>query len=84
MRFCQLYIVSPIPPEIIFSYNDTVNNINTDDTSTYNCANSEHSNQHHGHIITGNLRIIENKKLHQIISNDPNYTKPKTMNWGKK
>ena len=54
----------------IFNCKGTVNNINTNDTSTYRtalgsciCANSKYFNHHHGHIITGGLQIIENKNF---------------------
>ena len=57
----------------IFRYKETVNNINTTDTVIYetginvcSCKNSNFINPHHGHISTGDLRIIENDKLRKI------------------
>ena len=72
-----------------FDYKNNVKNMNTNDTRTYgtyiiscNCTNSKYLN-HYGHIITGDLRIIENKKLCKIISKGPNYREPNTINWKK-
>ena len=74
----------------IFNYKKTVENINTVDTVTYgtgidscNCANSSFLDDHHGHIITGDLRIIQNNKLRKIISKGPNYREARTINWKK-
>ena len=74
----------------IFNYKDTVNSININDKLSYgtnintcDCATSMFKNQHHGHILTGDLRIIENNKLRKIVSKGPNYREPKTLNWKK-
>ena len=71
----------------IFSYQNTVSNINPNDTRTYgmiiiscNYTYSKYLNHHHGHIITRDLQIIESKKLHKIIREGPNYREPKTIN----
>ena len=63
----------------VFNFNNVVNNINTNDTRTYgtsiiscNSTNSKYSNHHHGHIITGDLLTIENKKLRKIMCKGPN------------
>ena len=64
-----------------------VKSINTNDSWTYgtgiiscNCTNSKYLNHYHGHIITEDLQIIENKKLCKIINTGPNYRQPKTIN----
>ena len=73
-----------------FNYNITVKNINTNDTRIYgtgvvscNCTNSKYLNYNHGQIITGDLRIIEIKKLRKFLSNGPHYSEPNTINWKK-
>ena len=74
----------------IFNYKDTVNNINTSDLDTFGtgiheceCQNSEFCNDHHGHILTSDLRIIQNSRLRKLISKGPNYREPQTVNWRK-
>ena len=68
MNSHRLFIVLPVP----LTYGTGIN--------ICSCKNSNCINQHHGHILTGNLRIIENDKHRKIISNRPNYKKPKTIN----
>jgi len=40
------------------------------------CQNSPFQDQDHNHIITGNLEIIENHKLRNLISKGPKYREP--------
>ena len=37
------------------------------------CANSEFKDPHHQHTITGDLRVVENKKLRKLFSKGPKY-----------
>ena len=32
---------------------------------------------YHGHIVTGDLRVIENKKLRNLICKGPNFREPR-------
>ena len=48
-----------------------------------NCKNSSFRNYHHSHILTRDLRIIQNDKFRKIISKGPNYREPKSVNWKK-
>ena len=68
----------------IFNYKNTGEKINTNDTRTYGTVLIlRYLNRHHGHIINGDLRIIENKKLRKIVSTGLNYRQPNTINWKK-
>jgi len=74
----------------IFNYKQTVNDINISDKDTYgtgisscSCKESAYIDEQHGHIITGDLRMIENSKLRRLLSKGPNYREPKTINWKK-
>ena len=42
---------------------------------------SKYCYQPHGHIITGDLKIIENAKIREIVSKGPKYREPNKMNW---
>ena len=72
----------------IFNYIDTVNNLDANDSETLGtgisqceCQGSTFCDPSHGHIITGNLNIIKNNKLRNLLSKGPNYREPKTINW---
>ena len=47
------------------------------------CQNSSFLNKDHGHILTGDLRIINNKHLRKLMSKGPNYREPKSINWNR-
>ena len=87
---------SPIRNKIL-NYQETVKSIqhitegdvsislNSESSSLFPCTCSEStfSDPHHGHIVTGDLRIIENAKLRKLFSKGPNYRENKTVNYGK-
>ena len=47
------------------------------------CENSQFKDGHHNHIVTGDLRIVENSKLRQLLTKGPNFREPQTINYGK-
>ena len=59
--------------------------INSESNSLFPCSCSEsvYCDPHHGHIVTGDLRIIENAKLRKLFSKGPNYRENKTINYHK-
>lgn len=72
----------------IFNYKHTVADIDTHDTATYgtglpscDCENSEFCDPNHGHILTGDLRIIGNQKLRKLVARGPNFREAKMINW---
>ena len=74
----------------IFNYRDTVNNIDVNDQLTYgtnlpscDCHESPFVDNDHSHVMTGDLRIIENYHLRKVISKGPNYREPRSINWKK-
>ena len=34
-----------------------------------------------GHVITGDLRVIENAKLRELVAKGPKYRDPNRVNW---
>ena len=83
-------------PMIVYSYtkpvrNKIVNYRQTVQSTVYEewvsaegrcgCQNSPFVDEHHGHVITGDLSIVENVKLKRLLSKGPNYREPKTTNW---
>ncbi len=74
----------------IFNYKTTSQCISTTDLETFGtgiheceCHNSNFRDEHHGHILTGDLRIIQNARLRKLISKEPNFREPRTINWVK-
>ena len=37
--------------------------------------------ERHGHVITGDLRVIENAKLRKLVAKGPEYREPNRVNW---
>ena len=74
----------------IFNYKKTVSEIDINDTISYgsglpscNCHSSSFKDTHHNHIVTGDLRFIENNDLRRLLSKGPNYREPRSINWNK-
>ena len=75
----------------LFNYKQTVESIDTEDSVTYGTGIAEcdcHNNpnfvdDHHGHVLTGDLRIITNAKLRKLICKGPNFREPRSINWEK-
>ena len=73
----------------IFNYKQTVADIDTNDTDTYgtnlpscDCESSEFRDPNHGHVLTGDLRIIGNQKLRKLVARGPNFREAKMIHWG--
>ena len=71
----------------IFNYKQTVADINTDDHDTFGtgldscqCENSPYIDSNHGHIVTGDLRFVENSVLRKLLCKGPNYREPRPIN----
>ena len=93
-----VYFQDPEPPIIGYRYNPSIAGlifnyknaldpqyINSIDTNNFrcNCQDSVYKDDHHQHVITGNLDIIENVDLRNIIKKGPKYRLPKRINWRK-
>ena len=61
----------------VFNYNQTLRNINRHDyrnaSSSSDCQSSTFCNEPYGHVITGDLRIVSNKKLRRLLEKGPKY-----------
>ena len=54
-----------------------------DDRLTCECQNSEYKDNIHNHIITGDLSIIQNIQLRNLVKKGPKYRLPQRINWQK-
>ena len=48
---------------------------------TCQCKESKFCYEPHGHVITGDLRVIENAKLRELVAKEPKYREPNRVNW---
>ena len=74
----------------ILNYKETVESIFIDDEVSFSlnsepcdCCNSPFSDKFHKHVITGDLRIVENEKLRKLLVKGPNYREPRKIDFDK-
>ena len=48
---------------------------------TCQCKESKFCYEPHGHVITGDLMVIENAKLRELVAKGPKYREPNRVNW---
>ena len=48
---------------------------------TCQCTESKFCYEPHGHVITGDPRVIENAKLRKLVVKGPKYREPNRVNW---
>ncbi len=83
---CISYKYSNTISSKIFNHNKAVEDFCVDslgDGSSCNCSSSKFKYDHSGHIITGDLSIITNSKLRDLISKGPKYREPRKVLWDK-
>ena len=70
----------------ILNYDEVIKNVNLNEYNEIvdcNCTSSPYCYRPHSHIITGNLNIIENVKLRNLIKKGPKYREQNIINWSK-
>ena len=73
----------------IFNHNKFVRSLDLEAFSKDNtilpcsCMDSQYTDNHHKHIVTGDLSIVANNKLRNLFSKGPNYREPVTPNFEK-
>ena len=73
----------------IFNYSKFVETVdldsflNNENSLPCNCENSPFADSHHGHIVTGDLRLVTNAKLRKLLVKGPKYREPVTINFVK-
>ena len=73
----------------LFNFAPALSNLNVSeylsDPQTCQCKKSTFCYQPHGgphgHVITGDLRVIENAKLIELVAKGPKYSEPNRVNW---
>ena len=95
IRAFPTFLVPYTPPMVCYSYSKTISatifnykqavrgldfNIGTEQM-TCNCVNSQYTYTPAGHIVTGDLRIIEDYTLRELIRKGPSYREQNNINW---
>ena len=69
----------------LFNYRETLSEEGIDHFENNrlicSCNNSPFKDPNHGHVITGNLDIIKNETLKNLIKKGPKYRLPQRINW---
>ena len=82
-----VYILENPIKSTIFNHKKAVQNIdiasflNDPTTVPCNCADSPFVDENHGHIVTGDLNIVKNRKLKELLQKGPKYREPENINW---
>jgi hypothetical protein len=88
---CTMKLSTPIRNKIL-NYKETVASLDivVDDEVSFvrnlppcSCESSDFSDPFHKHIITGDLRVVENPKLRKLLSKGPNFRESKMLNYSK-
>ena len=94
-RSVPTFLSTTDPPTVSYSYTNTISgkvfnfrkavkhldfSVGTNDMSC-NCSTSPYNYAPLGHIVTGNLKIIKNRKLRQLLLKGPSYREQNNMNW---
>ena len=73
----------------VFNYKQTVQELDVDAFLANpailpcSCTDSSFKDAHHGHIISGDLRIVQNKKLQKLLIKGPKYGESEGICWNK-
>ena len=69
----------------LFNFSPALSNLNVSEyfsnPQTCQCKESKFCYEPHGHVITGDLRVIENAKLRKLVAKGPKYREPNRVNW---
>ena len=69
----------------IFNFAPALSNLNVSEylsnPQTCQCKESKFCYELHGHVITGDLRVIENARLRDLVAKGPKYREPNRVNW---
>ena len=69
----------------LFNFASTLSNLDVSDylsdPQTCQCKESKFCYEPHGHIIAGDLKVIENAKLSELVAKGPEYREPARVNW---
>ena len=69
----------------IFNFAPALSNLNVSEylsnPQTCQCKESKFCYEPYGHVIIGDLRVIENARLRELVAKGPKYREPNRVNW---
>ena len=69
----------------IFNFAPALSSLNVSEylsnSTTCQCKESKFCYEPHDHVITGDLRVIENVRLRELVAKGPKYREPNRVNW---
>jgi hypothetical protein len=78
------HTLPPLHPNF-FNYKQTLQSLDIDNLTlnppTCSCSPSPFNYSSAGHIITGDVDIVENEDLKSLIRKGPKFTEPRSFNW---
>ena len=81
---CHYEYTSTVASEI-FNFAPALSNLNVSEylsnPQTCQFKESKFCYEPHGHVITGDLRVIENARLRELVAEGPKYREPNRVNW---
>ena len=79
------YEYTSIVASKIFNFAPALSNLNVaeylSNPQTCQCKESKFCYEPHGHVITGDLRVIENTRLRELVAEGLKYREPNRVNW---
>ena len=82
-----LYLRTKSTRSTLLNYHGTMKDAKVNEwmnhTYTCDCHNSNFCDAHHGHVVTGDLNIIENEMLRNLFEKGPTYREEEPINWNK-
>ena len=78
------YCYTNIIASKVFNFKQTMKDLDFDIGTTgwtCGCTTSDYTCKDRGHVITGDLHIIENRKLRNLIEKGPSYTEQNNIDW---
>ena len=82
-QLCHTNTLALLPAK--FNFAPALSSLNVSEylsnLQTCQCKESKFCYEPPGHVITGDLRVIENARLRELVAKGPKYREPNRVNW---
>ena len=86
-QISTVYILTKTIQSKIFNHKEFIETLDTKDildnmsSLSCNCTTSPFTDTNHGHIVTGDIRIVQDNKLRKLLCKGPKYREPVSVNF---